>query len=95
MEPITEEFIKILTTESEENIRNWIVNNFDKLPEDLQTAILGTFFEEALNTASQDLSERTDYFQQILDTHQNLISLKKRLEDKIRELQIKEEIDKL
>ncbi|GIW66554.1 MAG: hypothetical protein KatS3mg095_0452 [Candidatus Parcubacteria bacterium] len=95
MEPIIEEFTKILTTESEENIRRWIVDNFDKFPEDWQSLILGAFFEESLDLASRDLDERINYFSELLNTYKDLSSVKKRLEDKLRELQIKEEIEGL
>ena len=93
MEPIIEEFIKILTTESEENIRKWVVDNFDKFPEDWQSLLLGVFFEESLNLALQDLDERINYFSELLSAYEELSRAKRILENKLKELQIKEKLN--
>ncbi|MCS7201102.1 MAG: hypothetical protein NZ822_03075 [Patescibacteria group bacterium] len=89
-EEILEKFYKVLKNETEENIRNFIIENFDSFPEDLKIDFLGTFFEEGLDLAVTAMEERNKYLEEVLSAHKNLNYFKRLLEDKLRELQIKE-----
>ena len=94
-EEILKQFYEVLKTETEENIRNFIIENFNKFPEDLQRIIIGTFLEEAVDTYLGRLESLNKYLEEMLATYKELSSIKRAVEDKIREIQIREEIEEM
>jgi hypothetical protein len=88
MENIYEGFIKILSKGSEEEIRNFLVENFDKFPEDLKRDIIGVFFEEAVDLAYAEIELK----KRLLETTKELERTLRLLEDKKRELELKREL---
>jgi hypothetical protein len=89
MENVYENFFKILSEGSEEEVRNFLVENFDKFPEDLKRDIIGVFFEEAVDLAYAEI----EFKRKLLETAKELERLKRILEDKKRELEIKKELE--
>jgi len=94
-EEILKKFYEVLINEPEEEIRNFILNNFNQFPEELQTIITGLLFEESLEIAVKATEERNKYLEEILSTYQDFQTLKKIFENKIREFQLKKEIEEL
>mgnify|MGYP001627172068 CR=1 FL=1 len=94
-EEILTKFYEILKTGTEEEIRNFITENFNEFPEDLQRAIVGTFFEEAVDISLGRLESLNKYLEELLSTHKELSSLKKVFEDRIKELELKREIEEM
>jgi hypothetical protein len=88
MENIYEDFFKILSKGSEEEIRNFLVENFDKFPEDLKRDIIGVFFEEAVDLAYTEIELK----KRLLETTKELERTLRLLEDKKRELELKREL---
>jgi hypothetical protein len=88
MENIYENFFKILSKGSEEEIRNFLVENFDKFPEDLKRDIIGVFFEEAVDLAYAEIELK----KRLLETTKELERTLRLLEDKKRELELKREL---
>jgi hypothetical protein len=88
MENIYENFFKILSEGSEEEIRNFLVENFDKFPEDLKIDIIGVFFEEAVDLAYAEIELK----KRLLETTKELERALRLLEDKKRELELKKEL---
>jgi hypothetical protein len=88
MENIYEGFFKILSKGSEEEIRNFLVENFDKFPEDLKRDIIGVFFEEAVDLAYAEIELK----KRLLETTKELEITLRLLEDKKRELELKREL---
>jgi hypothetical protein len=88
MENIYENFFKILSDGSEEEIRNFLVENFDKFPEDLKRDIIGVFFEEAVDLAYAEIELK----KRLLETTKELERTLRLLEDKKRELELKREL---
>jgi hypothetical protein len=88
MENIYENFFKILSGGSEEEIRNFLVENFDKFPEDLKRDIIGVFFEEAVDLAYAEIELK----KRLLETTKELERALRLLEDKKKELELKKEL---
>jgi len=88
MENIYENFFKILSEGSEEEIRNFLIENFDKFPEDLKRDIIGVFFEEAVDLAYAEIELK----KRLLETTKELERTLRLLEDKKRELELKREL---
>jgi hypothetical protein len=88
MENIYENFFKILSEGSEEEIRNFLIENFDKFPEDLKRDIIGVFFEEAVDLAYAEIELK----KRLLETTKELERTLRLLEDKKRELELKKEL---
>jgi hypothetical protein len=88
MENIYESFFKILSEGSEEEIRNFLVENFDKFPEDLKRDIIGVFFEEAVDLAYAEIELK----KRLLETTKELERTLGLLENKKRELELKREL---
>jgi len=88
MENIYENFFKILSGGSEEEIRNFLVENFDKFPEDLKRDIIGVFFEEAVDLAYAEIELK----KRLLETTKELERALRLLEDRKRELELKKEL---
>jgi len=88
MENIYEEFFKILAEGSEEDVRNFLIENFDKFPENVKRDIVGIFFEEAVDLAYATLK----FKERLLETVIELEKIKRALEDRKRELELKKEL---
>lgn len=83
---------EIAKTGSEEEIRNFIIENFESWPEDIKIELIGIFFEEGLAKTAENLSLLANFQQEVLNTYESLEKLKRRLEDRLRELELKKEI---
>jgi hypothetical protein len=88
MENIYENFFKILSEGSEEEVRNFLVENFDKFPEDLKRDIIGVFFEEAVDLAYAEIELK----KRLLETTKELERALRLLEDRKRELELRKEL---
>lgn len=92
-EEILTKFYEVLKTGTEEEIRSFITENFTKFPEDWQKVLVGTFFEEAVDISLAKLEALNKYLEELITTYEDLTSLKRALEDKIREMQLKKELE--
>jgi len=88
MENIYENFFKILSEGREEEVRNFLIENFDKFPEDIKRDIIGIFFEEAVDLAYAEIELK----KRLLETTKELERTLRLLEDKKRELELKREL---
>jgi len=88
MENIYEEFFKILSEGTEEDVRNFLIENFDKFPDDLKRDIVGLFFEEAVDLTYAYIK----FKEELLKTLTDLERIKRLLEDRKRELELKREL---
>ena len=88
MENIYENFFKILSEGREEEVRNFLIENFDKFPEDIKRDIIGIFFEEAVDLAYAEIELK----KRLLETTKELEKALRLLEDKKRELELKREL---
>jgi len=88
MENIYENFFKILSEGSEEEVRNFLVENFDKFPEDLKRDIIGVFFEEAVDLAYAEIELK----KRLLETTKELEKALRLLKDRKRELELRKEL---
>lgn len=86
------QFLEIIEKGDEERARDFLITHFDEFPDDIKTNIVGAFFEEAVDKLYYALTAEQEYFSQILETKEALEKLKKILEDKRRELELKREI---
>ncbi|GIW66028.1 MAG: hypothetical protein KatS3mg094_547 [Candidatus Parcubacteria bacterium] len=88
---IVENLTKVLREGTEEEIRNFLVENFDKFPEDLKTIIVGTFFEESLERL-EALSKGTSEALEVFKLYKELTEIKNRLENRLKELKLRQEL---
>lgn len=86
------QFLQITKEGDEEKIKEFLINNFNNFPDDLKTNLLGIFFEEAVDQTYYALKGEIDYFSQLLETKEALERIKEILENKKREIEIREEI---
>lgn len=86
------QFLEIIERGDEEETRNFLLVHFDEFPDNIKSYIVGSFFEEAVDKAYYALTAQQEYFSQILETQEALEKLKKILEDKKRELELREDI---
>jgi pheromone shutdown protein TraB len=84
-----EKFLKALETDDEDKIKDFLVENFDKFPEDVQIEIVGTFFEEAVDRTYNFIKKE----EELVGIKNDIERLKRILEDKKRELEIKKELE--
>jgi hypothetical protein len=87
-----EQLIQIANSGDEEAVRKFLIDNFEAWPEEVQRELVGYFFEEGLSKTAEDLSLLTDYQKQFVEIYDILEKTKRRLEDKLREYEIKEEL---
>ncbi|GIW66401.1 MAG: hypothetical protein KatS3mg095_0299 [Candidatus Parcubacteria bacterium] len=90
-ENIIENLTEILKEGTEEEIRNFLVDNFDKFPEDLKTTIVGTFFEESLDRLEKFNKELSEVME-VFEMYDTLNYLKQKLEDRLKELKLRQEL---
>jgi len=86
------QFLEIIEKGNEEEARDFLISHFDEFPDDIKSSIVGVFFEEAVDKSYYALTAQIEYFRQILETKEVLEKLKRMLEDKRRELELKREI---
>jgi hypothetical protein len=87
-----DQLIQIAKNGTEDDVRKFMIDNFNSWPEDIQVDLFGYFFEEGLAKTAEDLSLLTDYQKQLIDAYEYLEKTKKILEDKLKEQEIKAEI---
>ena len=69
----------------EQGARNFLIDNLEKFPEDLQEKITFAFFEEAMQKEAQGDQAIAELQKQGLDAISQIDKAKKILEDKIKE----------
>lgn len=89
------EALKFIDARDEEGLRKFLVDNLRQFSEDIQRDIIGFFFEEAVNDTYQTLNAQNAFYKDVLDTYKGLLELKRMLEDRIKELELKGEIENM
>lgn len=86
------QFLEIIEKGDEKEARDFLIIHFDEFPDDIKTSIVGAFFEEAVDRTYYGLTSQIEYFGQILETKEALERLRRILEDKKREIELKRDI---
>jgi hypothetical protein len=78
------EFISYTDKNDEQGARDFLVNNLQKFPEDVQDRLTFIFFEEAIKNEAEKIENIASMQKQGLDTINRIDKIKKILEDKIK-----------
>ncbi len=84
------QFVQVFNNGTEEEIRNFLIENINRFPEDVQKEIIWFFFEEAL----EKTAAWYNYVNDLKNTTNDLIKLRKQLEDEKKALELQKEIEK-
>ena len=88
MDNLYEQFFKILSEGSEEEIRNFLIENLDNFDEEVKREMVGLFFEEAVDLTYTMI----EFKKKLLESAQNLERIKRLLENRKRELDLRKEL---
>jgi len=88
MDNLYEQFFKILSEGSEEEIRNFLIENLDNFDEEVKREMAGLFFEEAVDLTYTMI----EFKKKLLESAQNLERIKRLLENRKRELDLRKEL---
>jgi hypothetical protein len=86
------DFQKIAVNGTEEETRQFLIDHLNEFPEDVRDQIIFAFFEEGLQNTVEAQDLIADFQQAGLETVQVLEKIKRMLEDKKRELELKESL---
>ena len=86
MEGIYQKFLEMVKNGTEQEVRDFLVNNLKQFPQDMQEYIVAAFFEEAL----EKKAAVGELQQQGLEMNANMEKLRKELEKKAKLAEIKE-----
>ena len=87
-----DEFSRLLAGGDEVGLRQFLVDNFRDFPEEIQTHIVLSFFEEGLNKTAEDNALVGEFRKDTRDLFTGMEQLKRMLEDKKRLLELQEKI---
>jgi hypothetical protein len=86
-------FLVFVDQNDEEGARNFLIENLDKFPEEVKNSLIFAFFEESLSKEGQDIKNLTKFQEQAIDAISQVDKAKKILEDKIKVLNIKDQLN--
>jgi hypothetical protein len=87
-----QEFQKIASSGSEEQARQFLIDNLPQFPEEVRKQIVFAFFEEGLEKAAEGESLINNFQKRGLEAVKTLEELKRILEDKKGELELKQSL---
>lgn len=86
------QFTDILQNGTEEDARNFLVNHFSELPEELQGEVAFQFFREGLAQTADDQSAVATLQEEGMDALGRLMQAKRILEDKLKLMELEGEM---
>ena len=84
------EFLKVADRGNEQEIKDFLITNLKRFPQDEQDAIIAAFFDDALKTATDDARAIAKFQKEGLQAAENLEQLKQELKKKAKLLKTKE-----
>ena len=81
-EDLYKEFMVYVDKDDEEGARKFLLDNFQKFPEDIQDKLTFAFFEEALLDETKGMKDIADMQKQGLEALSQIDKVRKILEDK-------------
>jgi len=91
-ENIYDEFLKVAEGGDEEAAKKFLIAHMKEFTEQEQGEIIAAFFEDALDGSAAGAEAAAGFQKQAISTVEGLDTMKKKLEDKDKLLQIKETI---
>lgn len=88
------EFMVYAEKGDEAGAKQFLLDNFNKFPEELQDKLTFVFFEEALASEAEKVRGVAEIQKEGLEAMSQLEKMKKSLEEQIKVLDIKEDLDK-
>ncbi|MBU1178307.1 hypothetical protein KJ903_03740 [Patescibacteria group bacterium] len=89
-----DEFCQVMQAGDEAKAKDFLVENYDKLPEKVQGEVALLLFEEGLGKLINDKDQKVAEFQERgLKVAQELENAKKQLEDKLKAMDVEESIN--
>ncbi len=88
------EFARLVELGDEAKVRQFVVDHFQEFPEDIQGKLTLAFFEEALSNEAETTGSVSSIKDAGASALQDMVKIKGELEDKLKVINIKEDLNK-
>ena len=88
------EFLVYVNKNDEQGARNFLIDNLQKFPEEIQNKLTFAFFEEALTDKTKDIKDIAEMQKQGMDAMSQIDKAKKIIEEKIKIEDLKSSLTK-